>query len=250
MEDLWKFRAPFGLEVTQFLVFSSHNSNPKLITQFSNPTFTQKLENNVWTQFSVTYFYHFSLNLWAPLLTLPSVASVATRVSLMNIPLLPLLLSSALLLPLLLLYFSRLKESPCSASHLPHRRTLTSKHVFSLTLFAPTLCLPCSVSICFFIYCFCQFLRGFFLFLHKNYSSSRKLKDNIKSYTYHNFPIKISSNKSWQTHDLEPVWYANSSTNSPSVLPPKSNPISTHSPKHSGHSTSLNPATHTETHNF
>ena len=92
----------------QFSVFSSHNSNPKLITQFSNSTFIQKLQNNVWTQFSVTYFYHFSPNLWALPLTLPSVVSVATRVSLMKNP----------LLPLLLLYFSKLKESPCSTSHL------------------------------------------------------------------------------------------------------------------------------------
>ena len=35
---------------------------------------------------------------------------------------------------------------------------------FSLTLFAPSLCLPCSISICFFVSCFCQFLRDFFWF--------------------------------------------------------------------------------------
>ena len=90
-----------------------------------------------------------------PPLTLPSVASVATRISIMKNPLLPLLLSSALLLPLLLLYFSRLKESTCSASRLPHwrsphRRMPTTMQVFSLTLFTPSLCLPCSVSIFFF----------------------------------------------------------------------------------------------------
>ena len=248
MEDLWKFRAPFGLEVTQFLVFSSHNSNPKLITQFSNPTFTQKLENNVWTQFSVTYFYHFSLNPWAPPLTLPNVMSVATRVSLMKIPLLPLLLSSALLLPLLLLYFSKLKESPCSASRpSPHTSTHANikAGIFSNTLRFVSLS-PLLYFDPFFRLLLLPIFERLFMFLHKNYSSSRKLKDNIKSYTYHNFPIKISTNKSWRTHDLEPVWYANLSTDSPSVLPPKS----THSAKHSGHFASLNPTTHTETHNF
>ena len=106
-----------------------------------------------------------------PPLTLPSVASVATRVSIMKNPLLPLLLSSALLLPLLLLYFSRLKESTCSASRLPHRRSPhrrmpTTKQVFSLTLFTPSLCLPCFVLIFFFVSCFCQFLRYCFWFFH------------------------------------------------------------------------------------
>ena len=68
----------------------------------------------------------FPPNSWAPPLTLPSVASVATRVSLMKNPLLPLLFSSALLLSLLLLlYFSRLKESPCSASRL----SLLTSHI-------------------------------------------------------------------------------------------------------------------------
>ena len=82
------------------------------------------------------------------------------------------------------------------ASHLPHWRTPTSKQVFSLTLFAPSLCLRCSVLIIFSSLAFVNFWEIFFFVFTEKHSSSRKLKDNIKSYTYHNFPIKISTNKS------------------------------------------------------
>ena len=53
------------------------------------------------------------------------------------------------------------------ASCLPPRHMPTSKQVFSLMLFAPSLCLPCSVSIHFFVYCFCQFLRDCLCFYTK-----------------------------------------------------------------------------------
>ena len=45
--SLPKYKGPFGLELTQFSYLSSktQNSNPKLKTQFSNLTFTQKLQN-------------------------------------------------------------------------------------------------------------------------------------------------------------------------------------------------------------
>ena len=89
----------------------------------------------------------------------------------------PKTLNWALLLPLshrgshLLLLLLPLKESPCSASHLSplashidaHPQPQQSRY-FSLTLFAPSLCLPRSISICFFVSCFCQFLRDFFWF--------------------------------------------------------------------------------------
>ena len=138
---------------------------------------------------------------WAPPLTLPNVASIGTRVSLlMKNPLLPLFLSSALLLPLLLLYFSRLKESPCSASCLSPP---TSTHAdIKASIFSNALHFVSLSPLLYFDPFFRLLLLSIFerllLFLHKNYSYSRKLKDNIKSYTYHNFPIKISSNKSWR----------------------------------------------------
>ena len=78
-----KVKAPFGLELTQTQssVLSSHNSNSKLMTQFSNSVSLKNCKTHVWVEFSVTYLYHFSPNPWTPPLTLPTVASIATRVS-------------------------------------------------------------------------------------------------------------------------------------------------------------------------
>ena len=72
-------KGPFGLEITQF---------SKLITPYSNLTFTQKLQNTLFgliTQLHISTT--FCQNRRPHPLTLPSVATVATRVSLTkNLP--------------------------------------------------------------------------------------------------------------------------------------------------------------------
>ena len=47
-------------------VFKTHNSNPKLITPYSNLTSLKNYKTHVWTHNSITYLYNFLPNPWTP----------------------------------------------------------------------------------------------------------------------------------------------------------------------------------------